>query len=1254
MLSVLCFALCTLTHTARGAVHWVPWDYTTIQAAVDAAVDSDTVLIADGTYTGDGNRDIYFNGKAITVSSVNGPEFCIIDCQGADAEPHRGFKFNHNESRESILAGISITNGYKTLGGAVYCATDTSVSIRNCIISANYAEQNGGGIYLLGSSAEIVNCTFIGNTAAVSGGAIFCDPASQPTIGGAPGNENYFSGNFSFAGADISALDSQTVVNLNYNIFAGYCYSDYYVSSQDNVDLSGSIWETDPIEQDVYITVDGDDSRDGLSWETAFKTIQHALSLTYGTESDPVTIHIGPGVFSPSATGEILPLPLISRVNLAGESEFSTIIDGEYTSTIFWGKNDGVLVIQDLTITGGFSQKDGGGVRCASTNPHFLRCTFSGNQANDGGGGMFIEDASSPQLENCTFWENIADTGGAGLLCNASTPVIQSCTFKLNSCDYGAGITCKNNSNARISNCLFTENYEYTGLYCGDSSPIITDSEFSYNRIGIYCRWQSSPVISGCLFQGNPGTVTTGGGLQCFGQCSPEVIDCIFIENTAFSGGAIRFSGWSNPTVTGCLIENNTASDSGGGIHISENSHPVFDACEIINNTAPEGGAVMCNSDATFTRCIFRGNRAEMGGGIFCESDQSVIGGSEGDGNLFMDNQAFAGADIFGLDLESPVNARFNHFYGCPLSDYYVTSSDNFDLDGWTSEYEPVLQDVFVSPTGSDNNDGLTSETAFRTIHCAMRRVCGVPDKPVTIFLSAGEYSPSSNGESFPLPLVQWVNIRGESADITILDAQQTDNVVRGYFDDYLTIDNCTISGGLSKTGGGIYLWKSSPEISNCVFTENEAAGYECAGGAIDCWDSSPEIINCLFSNNRSLKCRGAISVRYGSSPRINDCSISDNIGNGIAIENSDSEPEISNCSISGNSESGIFCGYYTVSKISDCLVQNNGYAGVYFEQAQGIIAGTVISDNLWGIWATGSSCSFEYINCLVINNEASGMHIYCADCALKNVTISGNGGFGVSNSSGGLILENSIVWNNNPDSEYEIWLGSTSPVNPTGFRASYFDIQGGMDAVVFDQYCYLEWGPGIMNADPFFTDSEQGEYFLSQIRSGEDVQSPCVDAGSDLSSNICFPAGDDEMCLSGFSTRSDAVPDAGIVDLGWHGPSPLNLNIWMPSHLFRTGDSCSCKIILENTGEQEYRHRPLFVILDVYGSYYFWPSFQALDYLILDSIPIGLSEIIVLPSFDWPDNVGTAQEINWYAALTDPDFIDLMTGIATWTFGWE
>ena len=85
----------------------VPSGFSTIQAAIDAAFDGDTVIVADGTYTGVGNKDLDFKGKAITVRSENGPGSTIIDCEGEG----RGFNFENRETESSVLSGFTITNG---------------------------------------------------------------------------------------------------------------------------------------------------------------------------------------------------------------------------------------------------------------------------------------------------------------------------------------------------------------------------------------------------------------------------------------------------------------------------------------------------------------------------------------------------------------------------------------------------------------------------------------------------------------------------------------------------------------------------------------------------------------------------------------------------------------------------------------------------------------------------------------------------------------------------------------------------------------------------------------------------------------------------------------------------------------------------------------------------------------------------------------------------------------------------------------
>lgn len=167
-------ALCPLAlgRTIRVA-HDGPVDHTTIQAAIDASVGGDTILVAPGTYTGDGNRDIDFKGKAITVRGETGSGTCIIDCQSSEAEPHRGFHFHSGEDERSVLAGVSIIHGYAEFGGGILCEFG-SPAITDCIVSENKAVLWGGGIHAARANPRVTNCILAENEAGVRGGGISC------------------------------------------------------------------------------------------------------------------------------------------------------------------------------------------------------------------------------------------------------------------------------------------------------------------------------------------------------------------------------------------------------------------------------------------------------------------------------------------------------------------------------------------------------------------------------------------------------------------------------------------------------------------------------------------------------------------------------------------------------------------------------------------------------------------------------------------------------------------------------------------------------------------------------------------------------------------------------------------------------------------------------------------------------------------------------------------------------------------------
>ncbi len=70
-------------------------DAPTIAAALDSvAIMDDIIELADGVYTGDGNRDLPPISTLVVIrSQSDDPTACIIDLEGSAEEPHHGFTF---------------------------------------------------------------------------------------------------------------------------------------------------------------------------------------------------------------------------------------------------------------------------------------------------------------------------------------------------------------------------------------------------------------------------------------------------------------------------------------------------------------------------------------------------------------------------------------------------------------------------------------------------------------------------------------------------------------------------------------------------------------------------------------------------------------------------------------------------------------------------------------------------------------------------------------------------------------------------------------------------------------------------------------------------------------------------------------------------------------------------------------------------------------------------------------------------------
>jgi hypothetical protein len=434
-------------------------DYDTIQAAIDACEDGWVVDVNDGIWDGQGNRDLDFDGKAITIHSVNGPESCIIDCGGYAIDPHRGFYFHGGEDANSIIDGFTIRNGYANdrfgvpHGGAIFCEPNSidgrpsSPTIRNCIITNNEATEGsrdtyGGAIYCLSSSPVIIDCTIRLNAASFGGG-ICCDsdifseaPISNPTI--------------------INCTISDNLADCDFPI-------DPYNGYGGGIYLGNSSSTT--------IT----DCR--IIGNSAFA---------------------GGGIYCESSDMPWMPIPELIITNCTISNNSATYADPD---PFDWGYASG----------GGLAlSRSCGGV--------ISGCTISGNWAVHYGGGIDLYVMCSPTIVNCVFSGNSADSdnpgvysAGGAISCYASSPTILNCTISSNwAYSAGGAVFCDGGgdysySQPDIKNCIFENNYAFEidggsaiSEYGDDSDPNLTYCLFHNNTPnGDYYDWDEADIFTG-------------------------------------------------------------------------------------------------------------------------------------------------------------------------------------------------------------------------------------------------------------------------------------------------------------------------------------------------------------------------------------------------------------------------------------------------------------------------------------------------------------------------------------------------------------------------------------------------------------------------------------------------------------------------------------------------------------------------------------------------------------------------------------
>lgn len=279
---------------------------------------------------------------------------------------------------------------------------------------------------------------------------------------------------------------------------------------------------------------------DGLSWQTAFATVQAGIDaatsgdevwVKQGTYRENVVAKNGVALYGGFAGSE-------TDRNQRSWTSFVTTIDGNRTGSVvkFADCPDPATRVDGFVLTNGSgtpysrAQINGGGIYCFRSSPTIANNVISGNGGTGdfitaiySGGGIYAGIQSSPVITRNTIDGNTADYGGGILIVGSSSPIVKNNSISGNRfSEAGGGIHMVNYCNPVIASNVIARNAEIA-LYRGRGP-------------GIYVDDYSVPTIANNTIVGNVGVPDGGGGISSLYASYPVVSNNII----AFNTGGIR------------------------------------------------------------------------------------------------------------------------------------------------------------------------------------------------------------------------------------------------------------------------------------------------------------------------------------------------------------------------------------------------------------------------------------------------------------------------------------------------------------------------------------------------------------------------------------------------------------------------------------------------------------------------------------------------------------------------------------------
>ena len=404
-----------------------------------------------------------------------------------------------------------------------------------------------------------------------------------------------------------------------------------------------------------YVKPDGNDSANGTSWNTAFKTPNKGFSKAHNNDTQD-TVIIAAGHYLLSDACACAGKTMHDVICGATGNPDDVILDGKGSFELV--RLSGDVLVHSLTISNGCNSgrtyfasgvRVGSNLAAGSSQSIVSNCVITGcynaytnGHVQAGGAAVVYGDGL---LVDSVVRGNEAAWRGAGVTLFGPDAEVRRCVIEQNisTNDGAAGVwgmklTASGGMGGRLVDCVvqtnignFSTGVTYVRYAEGSTVRGNVLLENRHSAAGGTFGGDSGFLVTNCTFEGNCNPGGWAGGVNV--NHSGAFVDTRFIGNVAGgavhnwisygAGGMLVNNGGGTVNIKRCTFANNMVTNTaytGGGIEVMSGTAAVSD-CVISNNTAWRGGGVAVNTNGMLrmSGTLLRDNRATVGGGLMLE-----------------------------------------------------------------------------------------------------------------------------------------------------------------------------------------------------------------------------------------------------------------------------------------------------------------------------------------------------------------------------------------------------------------------------------------------------------------------------------------------------------------------------------------------------------------------------------------------------------------------------------------------------------